>query len=544
MLKWSTKMAITKVCLQQRQIAHLLFEGYSKKQRWNRHVRATRLSFISYPWFTDRLNQVREDFRWKARKAFASSSTIRIHIVVENIKHFAFGIYKDGMSTIWAAGQAGWFEILRPMGAYKSIFNDMIEGVSLLYHLVDIYGSKGRQMSVERLFHEYGSAHRMSPTQVKERFCKHALFLTARMSLGDEGITWKDTTIYQYLREQYPHNEVKRKRHCGETPQRKRQKASQPLGYMPGGHEDSLQQTGASNRTLDDSVGCTGIKKSVSFLSLLPPELRDQVYRDLLTSKGSITISQSGRHRPALAAPLMPLAIMRTNKKTRNEAMGVYVTQNKFVIDLSIETANDFLSGLPPTFVQQCTSLTLGRAMMSGFFWSSPRDAFVQTLFYKLKLKTLSIQVPDDDFGTGDYCWLLLRELVEFFFLEGNMEELRLVYPNSVRQDIASSPKTLLELFAIKNILYLDQDYDASRRVERIDKARVSGQRAQFKDKHAIEAFVRSQRTVRNFAVGLRTKEGGDGLGTEIRVRRNDVQQSKSAAPMFDVRELVLQGLE
>lgn len=71
------------------------------------------------------------------------------------MQRFAYGQYDDGEIAIWAAGRAGWFKI-RPARSYKAIYRDMIEGITLLYFLVDLFGEtkskKKLGLPIERVF--------------------------------------------------------------------------------------------------------------------------------------------------------------------------------------------------------------------------------------------------------------------------------------------------------------------------------------------------------------------------------------------------------
>jgi hypothetical protein len=61
-----------------------------------------------------------------------------IDIELRNVTRFSYGEMTDGDFVIWAQGGAGWFEI-QPAPHYKSIYEDMIEAVQLLYFVTDIY---------------------------------------------------------------------------------------------------------------------------------------------------------------------------------------------------------------------------------------------------------------------------------------------------------------------------------------------------------------------------------------------------------------------
>lgn len=61
-----------------------------------------------------------------------------VDIDIRHVTRFSYGEMIDGEFVIWAQGKAGWFEI-RPAPHYKSIYEDMIQAVQLLYFVTDIY---------------------------------------------------------------------------------------------------------------------------------------------------------------------------------------------------------------------------------------------------------------------------------------------------------------------------------------------------------------------------------------------------------------------
>lgn len=61
-------------------------------------------------------------------------ATIRI----DNVHTFSYGQYEEGKVALWAAGEAGWFE-LKPSRAYKPVFTEMVEAVNTLYFTADYY---------------------------------------------------------------------------------------------------------------------------------------------------------------------------------------------------------------------------------------------------------------------------------------------------------------------------------------------------------------------------------------------------------------------
>lgn len=77
-------------------------------------------------------------------------------VEVRNVTRFSYGEMTDGAYVIWAQGRAGWFEI-QPAADYRSIFNDMVRAVELLYFVTDIYNEprkRGGGPSAQLVFQE------------------------------------------------------------------------------------------------------------------------------------------------------------------------------------------------------------------------------------------------------------------------------------------------------------------------------------------------------------------------------------------------------
>lgn len=87
---------------------------------------------------------------------------INKRIVIENVTHYAYGQHNDGEIGVWVAGSAGWFA-LSPAKGYRSMFNDAVEAIDLLYFLADWHHQRRRRRkknwipSVEYLLEEVGS---------------------------------------------------------------------------------------------------------------------------------------------------------------------------------------------------------------------------------------------------------------------------------------------------------------------------------------------------------------------------------------------------
>lgn len=72
-----------------------------------------------------------------------------VAIQLQSVTHWAYGQFGTGSYAVWAAGDAGWFEI-EPSRAYKKIYNEMIEAVKVFYFLAD-HGSKSHGKGSTRL---------------------------------------------------------------------------------------------------------------------------------------------------------------------------------------------------------------------------------------------------------------------------------------------------------------------------------------------------------------------------------------------------------
>lgn len=77
-------------------------------------------------------------------------------IEIRNVTRFSYGEMTEGGYVVWAQGQAGWFEI-QASQQYKSIYEEMVQAVELLYFVTDIHGEvrkKGGGPSAELIFQE------------------------------------------------------------------------------------------------------------------------------------------------------------------------------------------------------------------------------------------------------------------------------------------------------------------------------------------------------------------------------------------------------
>ncbi|KAL3472978.1 hypothetical protein BJX99DRAFT_204047 [Aspergillus californicus] len=132
-------------------------------------------------------------------------------IVIDNVSHFAYGQHNDGEVGIWVAGRAGWFSI-SPAKGYRTMFNEVVEAIDLLYFFTDRHKAKRRRKrswnpSVEYLCDEYVlHTHGICEDgdDSAEVFYKHHVFLLARMIKEEEDVNWPETNIFAHLCERFP----------------------------------------------------------------------------------------------------------------------------------------------------------------------------------------------------------------------------------------------------------------------------------------------------------------------------------------------------
>ncbi|KAI5357133.1 hypothetical protein Slin14017_G124540 [Septoria linicola] len=138
-----------------------------------------------------------------------------IHIVVENVRQFAFG-QDDGFSAIWAAGKSGWHR-LQPAKKYKKIYDDMCEAVSVLYFVADAYKTerfegrgKNRKLlkdyTAQELFAKYARdvLDTEDVEEAAERIYRHKDFLISSMLAGREGLAWSKYSLTKHLYKKFP----------------------------------------------------------------------------------------------------------------------------------------------------------------------------------------------------------------------------------------------------------------------------------------------------------------------------------------------------
>ena len=150
--------------------------------------------------------------------ALTAHSKYGPEIVIDEVRHFAYGQYEDGKIEVWAAGKAGWFSI-KPARAYKQVYRDIIEAIDMLYMAGDMYSAyamagnkKGKNRegvvgpSEEAVFESWAARKRL-PARIEGARAvaeRHRRFLMSSMLVGKEGIEWTRTPMFKYFQENFP----------------------------------------------------------------------------------------------------------------------------------------------------------------------------------------------------------------------------------------------------------------------------------------------------------------------------------------------------
>ncbi|KAJ5690215.1 hypothetical protein N7462_004607 [Penicillium macrosclerotiorum] len=130
-------------------------------------------------------------------------------VIIDDVTHFAYGQTEDRSVELWVAGKAGWYKI-SPAKGYQPTFNRMVQGVDMLYFLLDRHHHGKKQLNPtfknlceQYTFHTHGDCE--TREQSAEVFAGHASFLLRCMIEGDddEGVNWKKTNVFVHLRRQF-----------------------------------------------------------------------------------------------------------------------------------------------------------------------------------------------------------------------------------------------------------------------------------------------------------------------------------------------------
>jgi len=131
-------------------------------------------------------------------------------IKIDNVTNYSFGLDDGGRPVIWAAGKAGWYELM-PSDRYVSHYNDTVEAIDLFYFMVDQQQKlpPKRQrfgFTVDPFLTEYQkhTDYRIDDDdEAMETIHKHHKFLLKQMIEEREGIDWSQTYLWKHLAETY-----------------------------------------------------------------------------------------------------------------------------------------------------------------------------------------------------------------------------------------------------------------------------------------------------------------------------------------------------
>ncbi|KAI1390973.1 uncharacterized protein F4822DRAFT_426826 [Hypoxylon trugodes] len=142
-------------------------------------------------------------------------------IQIQNSLSFSIGLKDDGlpMPVLWASGLAGWFEII-PSDAYREICDNMYQGISLHYALLDAFEAALEELQEEQKKKEKKIKKTKTIGDVKFReeifLFKYAVtvgdgvtFPEALQRISDHAIFLlshfpKDTRFYQWMTKKFP----------------------------------------------------------------------------------------------------------------------------------------------------------------------------------------------------------------------------------------------------------------------------------------------------------------------------------------------------
>ncbi|GME43604.1 uncharacterized protein LTHEOB_9768 [Neofusicoccum parvum] len=129
-------------------------------------------------------------------------------VSLRGVTRFAYGQYEDGEVAIWAAGRAGWYK-LAPARAYAPVFAGMVDAITILYHLADVYRGAAADVGARAVFRRYAAEHPNRCASAKaaaEAVYAHREFLLLSMLRGNEleDPAWSDTDIFLHLKSRFP----------------------------------------------------------------------------------------------------------------------------------------------------------------------------------------------------------------------------------------------------------------------------------------------------------------------------------------------------
>jgi hypothetical protein len=134
----------------------------------------------------------------------------RVQLRLDNCTRYAIGQDPSGRSIIWAAGKAGWFEIL-PSTHYAAVYDDIVKAIDLIYFLSDAHQEFSSRRPVRgarvhellALYQQHTDFHVDEDAEVEALLEKHHSFLIRQMLGGWEGISWRRTYLWAYFSRLY-----------------------------------------------------------------------------------------------------------------------------------------------------------------------------------------------------------------------------------------------------------------------------------------------------------------------------------------------------
>jgi len=135
-----------------------------------------------------------------------SNAPYPCNLQITNVRTFSYGQYEEGTLALWAAGNAGWFE-LKPSRRYKEIWAHMLEAVEVLYFLTDAHRDLKKKelanITLQTILERYAEDPKHGCTTIAETqdvIRKHRAFLLAEMTKENEGVTWSKTQTMKRIK--------------------------------------------------------------------------------------------------------------------------------------------------------------------------------------------------------------------------------------------------------------------------------------------------------------------------------------------------------
>jgi hypothetical protein len=113
--------------------------------------------------------------------------------------------------VVWAAGKAGWFEIV-PSTRYAPVYDDVVKAIDLIYFLSDAHQTfatrrpiRGAKIDELLALYQQHTDYQVDDNAEAEAVIeKHHSFLIRQMLEGWEGINWARTHLWSYFSRLYP----------------------------------------------------------------------------------------------------------------------------------------------------------------------------------------------------------------------------------------------------------------------------------------------------------------------------------------------------